>query len=147
MMREGRLIVTAADNKALVHRLYEDGFNAEDVGILDVLLAPHFVDHTAAPGQAPGAAGIKDAWTRLHTAFPDIHLTVEDVIAEGDGVAARITLRGTHRGEFMGVLPTGRVIQAQGMEFVHIADGQIVDLWSDFNFWSVMGRDAAVLSQ
>ncbi len=119
-------------NKAIVRRLYDEGFNRCDLALLDELLAPAFVDRTASPGQAPGAAGIKDAWRWFHAAFPDAHITVDELIAEGDQIAACVTMRGTHHGAFLGVPPTGKTVAVNGLEFCRIAGGKIVELRSEF---------------
>ncbi len=64
-----------------------------------------------------------------HAAFPDMRITVEDMIAEGDRVAARVTMRGTHQGEFQGITPTGKRVQVRAMDMFRIADGKIVEHW------------------
>ncbi len=126
------------ENKAIVRRLYDEGFNRGDGDLLDELLSPGFVDHTASSDQAPGAAGIKQAWQWFHEVFPDIHLIVEEVIAEGGTVAARVTMQGTHCGAFMGLPPTGKAVMVTGLEICHIAEGKIVDLWSEFGLLDAM---------
>jgi steroid delta-isomerase-like uncharacterized protein len=80
-----------------------------------------------------GPAGAKQAYTRFHAAFPDVQVTIEDMVAEGDKVMVRLTTRGTHQGEFAGIPPTGKQITMTGMEVVRIANGKIVERCANFD--------------
>jgi predicted ester cyclase len=97
--------------------------------LADELFAPTFVDHTH-PDQAPGPISVKEEIIAFRTAFPDALARVEQMIEEGDTVAFRFELRGTHQGTFGPFLPTGKEVVLTGMDFVRIADGKIVELWS-----------------
>ncbi len=92
-------------NRAIVRRLYEEVFNQGNLGTADELLAPDARSHA---GPSPGPEGLKRHTSMLRAAFPDLHQSIEDVIAEGDKVVVRTTCTGTHVGEFMGIPPTGR---------------------------------------
>jgi steroid delta-isomerase-like uncharacterized protein len=118
-------------NKALVRRIY-DAFDTGGVDPLDEIVSPDFVDHDPTPGQAPGLAGLKQAVGLFRAAFPDGEMTVNELVAEGDKVFARVTLCGTHAGEFAGAPPSGRFISAEGVETFRIARGKIVEGWSWF---------------
>ena len=111
------------DNKALVRRMYE-AFNARELDALDTLLAPDFVDRTAGLGVAPGPAGLRQSWTWFHTAFPDVQVFIEDIIAEGDKVASYITFRGVqpHREH--------TALHGSMMELVRVVDGKIAEMWN-----------------
>lgn len=116
-------------NKALVRRLY-DAFETGGVDPLDEVVAPDFVDHDPLPGQAPGLVGMKQAVGLFRAAFPDGRLAVEELIAEGDKVVARVRLRGTQAGAFIDAEPTGRPMTAEGVETYRIAGGKIAEGWS-----------------
>lgn len=116
-------------NKALVRRFYDEAFNKGNIAVLDELCAANFTDHNAAPGQAPGLEGVKRMITMYRIAFPDGQITVDDIIVEGDKVAVRSTMRGTHRGEFMGIAPTGKQVSVGGIDIVRVANGKAVEVW------------------
>jgi steroid delta-isomerase-like uncharacterized protein len=122
-------VMSAEDNKAIARRWFEL-VNAREPEGLRSLLHPDLVDHTPLLGAAPDADGqIAVATVTLH-AFPDIHVTVEDMLAEDDRVAVRISIRGTHRGTLMGRYePTGRQVFWTGMDFFRIADSKIAEVW------------------
>src|SRR4029453_14962861 len=102
---------TAAANKALVARYYQDVLNRRDLGALDELLAPDFRSHSP-DGRAGAAAGYPAAGHASHQAVPDLAVEIADQLAEGDRVATRWTAHGTHRGPFAGIPATGRRIAA-----------------------------------
>ena len=119
-------------NKALVRRVY-DAFNSGGVDLLDEAVAVDFDDHDPMPSQAPGIAGLKQAVGLFRAAFPDGEMTVDELLADGDKVIARVTLRGTQSGEFFGHPPSGREVTAEGIEVFRIADGKIKEGWSRFS--------------
>jgi predicted ester cyclase len=95
-------------NKAIAQRVYETFNTAVRTGnwaALNDVLAANAVDHNPVPGQEPGLAGIKQILEASRTAFPDLQFRVEDMIAEGEKVVSRLTMRGTHQGDFQGILP------------------------------------------
>ncbi len=115
-------------NKALV-RKYIELWDTGNLALADEVLAPDFVDHLH-PELAPGPESVKQEVAIFRAAFPDANITVEQVIGEGDTVAFRFVLRGTHAGSFAGLPPTGKEVVMTGMDFVRIADGKVVELWS-----------------
>jgi predicted ester cyclase len=121
------------ENKAIAKRLYStftEAIRTRNMNLLDEVLAPNGIDHNPAPGQAPGIEGVKQTFAGFSIAFPDLEVTVEDQIAEGDKVVSRIKAQGTHKGEFMGIGPTGKRITATGIDIVRIGpDGKIVERW------------------
>ena len=117
------------ENKAKMRRLIDEGFNQGNLGVVDELIAPDAVDHNLPPGIGPGAEGLKQLITMFRTAFPNMHLATEDVIAEGDKVVARSTIRGTHKGEFMGIAPTGKQVTISGIDIVRSEGGKMVEHW------------------
>jgi steroid delta-isomerase-like uncharacterized protein len=113
---------TQVENKQAVRRLFEQGFNRRDLTAIDELVAVDYVD--AAGERGPGA--FKQVIERLGSAFPDIHYTIEDVLAEDDRVAIRWHWSGTHRGSFRGVAPTGRSLTNAGAAIFRLSAGKIV---------------------
>jgi steroid delta-isomerase-like uncharacterized protein len=117
----------AEANKALIRAHYDSTGNAYRPSVIDRQVAADFVDH-ARPGIGP--EGVKAQARALRAAFPDLTVTIEDLVAEGDVVAVRATWRGTHRGSFRGVPPIGRRIELCCMAFWRVAGGQIREAWS-----------------
>jgi steroid delta-isomerase-like uncharacterized protein len=93
-------------------------------------VADDFVNHNPVPGQVPGRDGLKAAVEVLRTAFPDLSVQEDDVIADGDKVVLRDTIQGTHRGPFAGVPPTGRPVRISRMAIFRVVDGRIVESWN-----------------
>src|SRR6266498_2338500 len=91
-------------NKELIKRLYEEVIDQGKIGMLDSIMDPDFRDHLA-PQQPPGIQGFKDFLKMVATAFPDIHVRIEDILAEKDQVAVRLSITGTHTGVMMGEIP------------------------------------------
>src|SRR5262245_23553413 len=113
--------VRGEDNKALVRRWVDEVWNKRNMAAIEDFLAPTYVGHASGVPDAKGPDGFRQRHAALSTAFPDFRFTVEEIIAEGDKVAMRNTLRGTHRGEFMGIAPTGKEMTWTGMTILHIA--------------------------
>ncbi len=115
-------------NKAIVRR-YVELWSTGNLAIADEVLAADFVDHTH-PDQAPGPESVKEVISAFHRGFPEVHISIEQMIAEGDIVAFRFVLRGVHQGMFAGFPPTGKEVVLTGADFTRIADGKMVELWS-----------------
>ncbi len=120
------------ENKAIVRKIYEV------IATGDFDRAEEIVDPEAADNERPSHLGLPhpkllDTFKRfaaeVRTAFTDVHTTVEDMIAEGDKVAARVTMRGTHQGEFEGIAPTGKRVKVSTIDIFRFADGKIVEHW------------------
>ena len=117
------------DNIKLHERWGQEVAGKGDVDVLDEILAEDFVDHDPAPFQGPGIEGLKDFFRTFRTAFPDLDPSVEEIVAFDDYVTMRYTLRGTHQGEFMGVAPTGKKIEAPAMQLARVEDGKVKERW------------------
>ncbi len=117
-------------NKAIVRRFVEEVQNGGDLAALDALAAPGYVNHSAPPGVPPDREGLKQLTAMFRQAFPDGRMTIEDMVAEGERVATRKTFRGTHRGELMGIPPTGKAVAIGLIDIVRVADGKVVESWS-----------------
>ena len=116
------------ENKALF-REFIDGMNSRDIGFIDRVVAPDFLDHNKPPGQAEGVQGMKDAMATFFQGFPDLKLTVNQLVAEGDIVAACMTTEGTQTGVFMGIPASDKKISITEMHMVRVADGKVVEHW------------------
>ena len=116
-------------NKASMRRFYDEVFNKKNRAAIDEFIDPQQVDHAAPPGTPGGLEGAKHTVTMYLTAFPDLHFTVEDLIAEGDKVVARLTTRGTQQGVFMGIPPTGKHVTVTGIDINRLAGGKSVEHW------------------
>ncbi len=125
------------ENKAIVRQAY-DAINRNDLDALDEMVASDITDHDPAPGQGPGLEGVKDYFSSLHAAFPDVQMDVEDMIAEGDKVVARVSVSGTHQGEFMGIAPTGNRVTITGIDILRLTDGKVVEHWGKFDDLGMM---------
>ena len=118
-------------NKAIVRRWFEEVINQGNVEVVDNICmrcVPSFVVIQGVANPPPqGLEGVKELIRTLRTSFPDLHFTIEDQIAEDDKVASKVTIRGTHRGEFMGMPATGKQINISGVSIWRVADGQLVE--------------------
>jgi steroid delta-isomerase-like uncharacterized protein len=118
------------DNKAIVHR-YQEAYNSNNLDVLDDLVADDVLMPKIIPGLPSGLAGAKAVHKTSLKGMPDFHTTIDDLIAEGDRVAARITMTGTHTGDFWGMPATGKTVKFTGMYIVRIKDGKIVEHWGE----------------
>ena len=118
-------------NKAVVQRYVDEIQNAHSLDGIESIFAEDFVDHMASSGGLflGGMEGLKRGYAAFLNAFPDLHVTVEDMIAEGDKVVAYKTLSGTHRGSHLGIPPTGKHVQYQIISIYRIKNGKIVEYW------------------
>ena len=122
--------MSEAVNSALVRCFIEEVLGRGDFATLNALAAPDCADHAASAGSTPCPEAITQFLVPWRAAFPDLAVAVDDLVAAGDRVAARWTLGGTHRGEFLGRPPTGRRVAVAGMELYRLADGRIVERWA-----------------
>ena len=125
--------MSTEENKALVRRFYEEVFNKKNLAAVDTFVDPQIIEHDLPPGLPAGSEGTRQFIGMYVAAFPDMHLTVEDIIAEGDEVTARFTIHGTHGGELMGIPPTGKQVTTTGIQIVRVADSRIVENWVNFD--------------
>ena len=128
------------ENKALVHRFYEEVFNQKNIQAIDDICAPSMIDHSPMPGQEPGLQGMKDSFTVFVGGFPDLKATVEAMVAEGDLVATRFTVTATHTGEVMGARPTGRPVTFHGIDILRISAGKVTEAWHQGDEMLVMAE-------
>ncbi len=121
--------MTVEENKAIVRR-WGEAFNKKDLAAVDEIFAAKYDGHT--PGaELNSPESVKELLTVLFTAFPDLHMTVEDLIAEGDKVVIRFTSTGTHQGEYLGIAPTGKQVTGTGIAIYRIVGGKVVEEWAE----------------
>ena len=126
-------------NKALARQLIEEVLNQGNINRADDLLAPDFVEHEELPpGMEPGVETFKQLITMLRSAFPDFKATINDLIAEGDKVVIYTTWSGTHKGEFMGIPPTGNSVSFGVFDILRIAEGKSVEHWGQMDSMAMM---------
>ncbi len=118
------------ENKAIVKRVYEI-ISTGDFDRAEEIVDASAPDNELRPDGPPAKLieTFDETFSEAREAFPDMRVTVEEVIAEGDTVAARVTMRGTHQGEFMGVAPTGKQVEVRAIDMFRIANGKIVEHW------------------
>jgi steroid delta-isomerase-like uncharacterized protein len=131
-------------NKVLVRRLMEDDISRGDEATAEAIIHPDFFDHTNPPGMQRGLEGHKAIVGLFRSIFPDLEWRIDDLIAEDDKVVARTTMRGTHRGDFFGIPPTGRSVEMIGVHILRIADGRIIEHWGSNDDLGLMRQLGAV---
>jgi predicted ester cyclase len=137
--------MSTEQNKALFRRFNEEFFNKGNMSLADDLLAPDFVEHEELPpGISRDRQGVKQVATMLRNAFPDFTSTIDDIIAEGDKLVVRATWRGTHKGEFMGISPTGKRVSFGVIDMIRFAGGKCVEHWGQMDSMSLMQQLGAI---
>jgi steroid delta-isomerase-like uncharacterized protein len=119
--------MSTQDNKVIAHRIFEEVGSQGNFAVIEEAISPNFVYRTSAFPEFHGPGGFKEFFTEHRKTFPDLHYTVEDVVAEGDKVVARWTASGTHTGDMMGIAPTGKLVKAPGITIFRFAHGHIVE--------------------
>ena len=122
-----------SQNETLARRYIEEAVNKGDVAAIDDLVATDFTEHDPYPGQGPGIEGEKQAVRNLRIAFPDLHLTIDEVIAEGEHVVIQVTARGTQNGDFHGTPASGAPITETQVHILRCVGGKCVEHWSEVN--------------
>jgi steroid delta-isomerase-like uncharacterized protein len=114
----------------VIHRYFEDVWNEGRLEVLDELLTSDYRNHSpSAPNPPPGPAGLKPIVAAMRAAFPDLHYAIEDLVLGENAVAVRVTLTGTHEGDFFGLAPTGKKIRVSQMNIERFRDGRIAEHW------------------
>jgi len=115
------------ENKAIARRFVDEVLNNQNLAALDELVAENFVELDPLPGQEQGREGLRQILAMFFAAFPDFHWTTEEEAAEGDKHWSRFTWRGTHRGDFLGIPPTGNQVVVNGVVIDRFVEGVMVD--------------------
>jgi len=126
------------ENKAIARRVQEEAFNQGNLAVIDELVSADYVDHDLPPGFPPGREGFKQMVAMYRAAFPDVQMTIDDVVAEGDKVVMRWTAKGTHQGELMGIPPTNKQVTVTGVDINRLAGGKLAEHWGHFDQMGMM---------
>lgn len=132
------------ENERVARRFYEEVVNQGSLDLLQELVAEDFTEQFATPGQPAGRAGLEQFLRMVGTAFPDAHATIEDIIASGDKVAVRLTLRGTHQGPFFGIEATGKSVSWHAIHILRVSSGTIVERWAVADVAGIMLQIGAI---
>jgi steroid delta-isomerase-like uncharacterized protein len=133
------------ENKALARRNIEEVFNEGNLATIDELIDPDWVNHDPTnPEGFRGIEGAKQFVEVYRSAFPDVHITIEEQVAEGDMVATRWTARGTHQGELSGIPASGNQVTVRGMSMDRISGGKIVETWDNYDALGMMQQIGAI---
>jgi steroid delta-isomerase-like uncharacterized protein len=120
-------MTSVENNKAIDRRFANEVLNGHNLDVLPDLVAEDFVEQNPPLGQGPGREGLRQFLAQMFEAFPDLRWRVEEMVAEGDRVAAWSTWEGTHRGTFLGVPPTGRSVSVEAWTIDHVRDGKVAE--------------------
>ena len=129
--------MSTEENKTIARRYIEELFNQKNLATVDELNTPDFVLHNDATTMQ-GLEPYKQFLSMDLTAFPDLHMTIEDQIAEGDIVAERVTMHGTHKGDLMGIPPTGKQVTITAIYIVRFANGKGAEVWANTDVLGLM---------
>jgi len=134
----------ASANEAMTRRLMDEALVKGNVAAIDEILAEGFVEHQQFPPDVPqGADGLKWFVENFKPAFPDLTITIEQIVASGDLVAVRSVWKATHQGEWMGMGPTGNPVEFEAFDMIRFKDGKAVEHWGMDNSEQVLMAEAA----
>lgn len=129
--------LTSIENANTVRKLIDEIWNRGQMAMADMIYTPDYIDHDpAATHTMRGPEAVKQNATMYRTAFPDLHLHIEDTISDGDKVVVRWTSTGTHTGDLQGIAPTGRSTSSTGITIARFVNGQIAEEWAN---WDTLG--------
>jgi steroid delta-isomerase-like uncharacterized protein len=137
--------MSTEDHKALIRRLFEEVWNQGHLALVAEFYNPDHVEHTPT-GPLQGFEALKQFIAMYRSAFPDVHFTIEDQIAEGDRVATRWSARGTHQGPLMGIPPTGKQVMVTAIGLGRFAGGKLVEGWNEVDMLGLMQQLGVVPS-
>ena len=130
-------VTMTADNREITRRVFEEIWNNKKLDVIDELMAADYVHHDPQSPDVPsGIEGYKQFVSYYLNAFPDLHYTIEDLLADGNTVAIRWTATGTHQGDLPGITKTGRQISVTGMTIARVRDGKFIESWGN---WDALG--------
>ncbi|PKB64419.1 MAG: hypothetical protein BZY80_03120 [SAR202 cluster bacterium Io17-Chloro-G2] len=133
-------------NRAVVSRFIEEFKNNANAGIVDELFTPGFVHHLPDPRLPAGKEGLKLVGQSITAGFPDVQVTVNDLLADGDKVIERTTARATHTGEFNGIPPSGTAVTWTEIHIYRLENGKIAEMWSEIDLLGLLIQLGAVPS-
>jgi len=130
--------MSTEDNKTLDRRRFEEAWNKGNLAVVDELSDANVVTQNPPGPPLQGTEALKQFVLMYRSALPDVQMTIEDQIADGDKVVTRWTARGTHKGELMGIPPTGKQTTVTGISFNRWANGKVVESWTNFDALGMM---------
>lgn len=136
-----------AENESFLHSWFEEVWNKGREEAIDEMFAEDGIANGLTDSEGNpirGTEGFKNLHRSFRQAFPNIKITVEDTVTEGDKIAARCTVRATHAGEGLGIAPTNQPIEFTGLTIVRIKDGKIVEAWNEFDFMKMYSQVGAL---
>ena len=135
----------AEQNKTLVRRAVEEIWNQGNYDKVEEFVSHDFVVHAATPDkEVHGPEGATQFFIQLRKAFPDIHFTIEDQIAEEDRVVTHWTAHGTHKGEFNGIPPTGKQVRVSAIDIDRVVNGKVVECWTNMDELGLLQQLGAI---
>jgi len=135
------------DNKALVRRMEDEIFNKRRLDAVDEFISPEYVLRTAPDGVPSNRDAVRDAMAMYLAGFPDLHVSVDQLLAEDDRVVALLTYSGTHEGELFGMPPTGKRISVRQIAMYRVEDGQVAEEWEVSDQLGLMQQLGAIPSE
>lgn len=137
--KESSLSPKAVRNQAVVQRYFDEVWNQGKLEVLNELLAHDYVNHSSSiPDSPPGPEGVKPIVAAMRRAFPDLRYRIDQLVVSPDAVAARVTVSGTHRGDFFGIAPTGKHFEVTQTNIERFRDGKIVEHWRNTDELSLL---------
>ncbi|MDQ3240890.1 MAG: ester cyclase [Actinomycetota bacterium] len=133
----------ARDENIAAQEKLGEGINAGNLDVIHEVFAPDVVDHDPAPDQGPGPDGFRHFFETMTTAFPDLQVTVDHLVADDENVCIAYQISGTHNGEFLGVAGTGKPVQARAVQIARFRDGQIVERWGSTDALTILQQVGA----
>lgn len=121
--------MSTEENKAIMRRFFEQALNQGDASLVDQIFSSDFINHDPTPGISADRDGVKQYLAQLTTVFPDLHATIDQMIAAGDMVVIHASARGTHRGSLWGIPATGKRIEVRSVTIHRMVGGKIVERW------------------
>ncbi|HZU77262.1 MAG TPA: ester cyclase [Dehalococcoidia bacterium] len=135
--------MTTEANKELVRRFHEEVESRGRLELIEELFAPEFRD-TGHPERGTGPQSVREHVVEMRRRFPDLTVTVDHLVAEGDWVVARLTSIGTHGGAFAGIQPTGKTVSWSGVAMRRIENGRIVEQWTKYDMLALLRQLGAL---
>ena len=133
------------ENKAIIRRWLEEGWSKGNLAVADEVIGSNFVVHGAGGQAVPsGPEGVKQLVATWRNGFPDGQMSIDDLLAEGDKVVIRMTWRGTHKGNFYGIAPTGKRVAVTSMGIDRLANGKIVEGWGEVDMLGMYQQLGAI---
>ena len=126
----------------IARRIYKEIMSEGNLKVIDELLSQNFIDHNLVPGKEAGIKEVKKGFLDFRIAFPDAHADIQDMLLDGDKVITRFIWHGTHKGEFMGIEPTGKKVAVTIIDILLIKNGKVLERWGvedNLSLWRQLG--------